>query len=95
MGFNTGLTEANMKGVVAVLRSHVGQNEADNDQVVVARSRGGIDPAVRRICHTVDAATFTPRVSSPTTDSPPPGARPARGSSGSYLAGPGGGPGTP
>jgi 4-carboxymuconolactone decarboxylase len=30
IGFNTGLTEANMKGLVAVLRSEVGQKEADN-----------------------------------------------------------------
>jgi 4-carboxymuconolactone decarboxylase len=30
IGFNTGLTEADMKGLVAVLRSEVGQREADN-----------------------------------------------------------------
>jgi alkylhydroperoxidase/carboxymuconolactone decarboxylase family protein YurZ len=30
IGFNTGLTETNMKGLVAALRSEVGQKEADN-----------------------------------------------------------------
>jgi alkylhydroperoxidase/carboxymuconolactone decarboxylase family protein YurZ len=30
IGFNTGLTEANMNGLIAVLRSKVGQKQADN-----------------------------------------------------------------
>ena len=35
IGFNTGLTEANMKGLVAVLRSEVGQKQADNASEVL------------------------------------------------------------
>jgi 4-carboxymuconolactone decarboxylase len=35
IGFNTGLTEVNMKGLVAVLRTEVGQKEADNASKVL------------------------------------------------------------
>jgi 4-carboxymuconolactone decarboxylase len=41
MGFNTGLTEANMKGLVAVLRSDVGQKEADNANDVLNKVLSG------------------------------------------------------
>jgi 4-carboxymuconolactone decarboxylase len=37
IGFNTGLTEADMMGLVAVLRSEVGQQEADNANDVLNR----------------------------------------------------------
>ena len=35
IGFNTGLTEANMKGLIAVLRSEVGPKQADNASAVL------------------------------------------------------------
>jgi 4-carboxymuconolactone decarboxylase len=37
IGFNTGLTEATMKGLVAVLRAEIGQKQADNASAVLSK----------------------------------------------------------
>ncbi|WP_371371143.1 hypothetical protein [Sporomusa aerivorans] len=37
MGFNTGLTEAQMKSLISVLEDRIGKQEADNADEVLAR----------------------------------------------------------